>query len=67
VASLLINIYIYLNREIFSIKKISIVIYIRMKITINNIIDFMKNKQNIIITDKQVKEIKNIFIKMLKN
>ena len=67
VASLLINIYIYLNREIFSIKKISIVIYIRMKITINNIINFMKNKQNLIITDEQVKEIKNIFIKMLKN
>ena len=43
----------------FSIK-ISIVIYIRMKITIDNIINFMKTKQNLIITDKQVKEIKNI-------
>ena len=38
-----------------------------MKITIDNIVNFMKNKQNLIITDKQVKEIKNIFIKMLKN
>ena len=40
-----------------------ILIYKRMKITINNIIDFMKNKQNIIITDKQVKEIKKHFYK----
>ncbi len=55
----------FFYREIIS-KKISIVIYIRMKITIDNIINFMKNKQNLIITDKQVKEIKNIFIKMLK-
>jgi hypothetical protein len=29
-----------------------------MKITIDNINNFMKNKQNLIITDKQVKEIK---------
>ena len=48
--------------EIFSIK-ISIVIYIRMKITIDNIINFMKNKQNLVITDKQVKEIKKHFYK----
>ncbi len=34
-----------------------------MKITIDNIIIFMKNKQNLIITDKQVKEIKNHFYK----
>jgi hypothetical protein len=33
-----------------------------MKITIDNIIDFMKNKQNLIITNKQVKEIKKHFI-----
>ncbi len=32
-----------------------------MKITIDNLINFMKNKQNLIITDKQVKEIKNIY------
>ena len=38
-----------------------------MKITINNIIYFMKNKQNLIITDKKVKEIKINFIEMLKN
>ncbi len=38
-----------------------------MKITVDNIINFMKTKQNLIINDKQVKEIKNIFIKMLKN
>ena len=38
-----------------------------MKIAIDNIINFMKTKQNLFITDKQVKEIKNIFIKMLKN
>ena len=34
-----------------------------MKITINNIINFMKDKQNLIITDKQVKEIKKHFYK----
>ena len=34
-----------------------------MKITIDNIIIFMKNKQNLIITDKQVKEIKKHFYK----
>ncbi len=34
-----------------------------MKITIDNIINFMKNKQNSIITDKQVKEIKKYFYK----
>ena len=34
-----------------------------MKITIDNIINFMKNKQNLIITDKQVKEIKKHFYK----
>ena len=34
-----------------------------MKITIDNIIDFMKNKQSLIITDKQVKEIKKHFDK----
>ncbi len=38
-----------------------------MKITIDNIINFMKEKQKVIITDEQVEEIKNIFIKMLKN
>ena len=34
-----------------------------MKITIDNIINFMKTKQNLIITDKQVKEIKKHFYK----
>ena len=34
-----------------------------MKITINYIITFMKNKQNLIITDKQVKETKTHFYK----
>ena len=34
-----------------------------MKITIDNIINFMKNKQNLIITDKQEKEIKKHFYK----
>ena len=34
-----------------------------MKIAINNIINFMKDKQNLIITDKQVKEIKKHFYK----
>ena len=34
-----------------------------MKITIDNIIQFMKIKQNLIITDKQVKEIKKHFYK----
>ena len=32
-----------------------------MKITINNIVSFMKNNQNLIITDQQVKEIKKHF------
>ena len=31
-----------------------------MKISIDNIINFMKTQQNIIITDKQVKEIKEM-------
>ena len=34
-----------------------------MKITIDDIINFMKDKQNLIITDKQVKEIKKHFYK----
>ena len=34
-----------------------------MKITINNIINFMKDKQNLIIMDKLVKEIKKHFYK----
>jgi hypothetical protein len=34
-----------------------------MKISIDNIINFMRKKQNIIITDKQVKEIKKHFYK----
>ena len=34
-----------------------------MKITIDNIINFLKNKQNLIRTDKQVKEIKKHFCK----
>ena len=34
-----------------------------MKITIDNIINFIKNNQNLIITDKQVKEIKKHFYK----
>jgi hypothetical protein len=38
-----------------------------MKITIDNIINFMKNEQNLMVTDKQVKEIKNISIEILKN
>ena len=37
-----------------------------MEITIDNIINFMKEKQKVIITDEQVEEIKIIFIKMLK-
>ena len=37
-----------------------------MKITIDNIINFMKEKQKVIITDEQVEEIKNTFIKMLR-
>jgi hypothetical protein len=37
-----------------------------MKITIDNIINFMKEKQKVIITDEQVEEIKKHFIKMLK-
>ena len=37
-----------------------------MKITIDNIINFMKEKQKVIITDEQVEEIKNIFMKMLR-
>ena len=37
-----------------------------MKITINNIINFIKEKQNFIITDEQVEEIIKYFIKMLK-
>ena len=31
-----------------------------MKITVDNIINFMKEKQKVIITDEQVEEIKNI-------
>ena len=37
-----------------------------MKITIDNIINFMKEKQKVIITDEQVEEIKNYFMKMLR-
>lgn len=37
-----------------------------MKITIDNIIDFMKNKQNLIITDEQVNQIKEHFYKDVK-
>ena len=34
-----------------------------MKITIDNIINFMKEKQKVIITDEQVEEIKKHFYK----
>ena len=34
-----------------------------MKITIDNLINFMKEKQNIIITDEQVEKIKKHFYK----
>ena len=37
-----------------------------MKITIDNIINFMKEKQKVIITDEQVEEMKNYFMKMLR-
>ena len=37
-----------------------------MKITIDNIINFMKEKQKVIMTDEQVEEIKKNY-KMLKN
>ena len=37
-----------------------------MNITIDNIINFMKEKQEVIITDEQVEEIKNTFVKMLR-
>ncbi len=32
-----------------------------MKITIDNIINFMKGKQKVIITDEQVEEIKTLY------
>ena len=38
-----------------------------MKITIDNIINFMKEKQKVIITDEQVEEIKNHFYKDVEN
>ena len=38
-----------------------------MKITIDNIINFMKEKQKVIITDEQVEEIKNYFYKNVEN
>jgi len=34
-----------------------------MKITIDNLINFMRKKENIIITDEKVEEIKNYFYK----
>ena len=38
-----------------------------MKITIDNIINFMKEKQKVIITDEQVEEIKKHFYKDVEN
>ena len=38
-----------------------------MKITIDNIINFMKEKQEVIITDEQVEEIKNYFYEDVEN
>ena len=38
-----------------------------MKITINNIINFMKEKQKVIITDEKVEEIKKHFYKDVEN
>ena len=38
-----------------------------MKITIDNLINFMREKENIIITNEQVEEVKKHFIKMLKH
>ena len=38
-----------------------------MKITIDNIINFMKEKQKVIITDEQVEEIKKNFYKDFEN
>ena len=38
-----------------------------MKITIDNIINFMKEKQKVIITDEQVEEIKKYFYKDVEN
>ena len=38
-----------------------------MKITIDNIINFMKEKQEVIITDEQVEEIKKYFYKDVEN
>ena len=38
-----------------------------MKITIDNIINFMKEKQKVIITDEQVEEMKNYFYEDVEN
>ena len=38
-----------------------------MKITIDNIINFMKEKQKVIITDEQVEEIKKYFYEDVEN
>ena len=38
-----------------------------MKITIDNIINFMKEKQKVIITDEQVEEIKKYFYENVEN
>jgi hypothetical protein len=38
-----------------------------MKITIDNIIDFLREKQKVIITDEQVEEIKKHFYKDVEN
>ena len=38
-----------------------------MKITIDNIINFMKEKQKVIITDEQVEEIKEYFYEDVEN
>ena len=38
-----------------------------MKITIDNIINFMKEKQKVIITNEQVEEIKNYFYEDVEN
>ena len=39
------------------------IIYIYMKITIDNLIKFMRKKENVIITDEQVEKIKEHFYK----
>jgi len=38
-----------------------------MEITIDNIINFMKEKQKVIITDEQVEEIKKLFYEDVEN